>query len=302
MEGYWGTPTASVDWCEANYVKTYYIAEFYNTLSSVAILLAAGYSTYKAVRAGLRKRLILPIALMAVVGVGSIAFHGTLLFPGQALDELPMIYAACSLFFSTMEPHPRQRYPWLGPALAVYCLAFTYAYFRLPNYFLWFILSYIALVLVQFAFAFRTWQRVLEPRVRALLLAAAAFYIGGFLLFWLPDKFLCSTVQPFHFHAWFHLTSTIGPLCAMQFLNYAFYEHLQGKAEAAARGGGVRTRQSARLGGLGSAAHEDLQKDQKDEEAARSCPQLSFHMGVLPIVTLTTTPSLSSSSSSRKGK
>ena len=26
--GYWGVPTATLDWCEANYDVTYYVAEF----------------------------------------------------------------------------------------------------------------------------------------------------------------------------------------------------------------------------------------------------------------------------------
>jgi dihydroceramidase len=37
-EAFWGLPTASVDWCETNYNVTPYIAEFFNTLSSVAMV------------------------------------------------------------------------------------------------------------------------------------------------------------------------------------------------------------------------------------------------------------------------
>ncbi|RUS17275.1 hypothetical protein BC937DRAFT_90170, partial [Endogone sp. FLAS-F59071] len=31
--GYWGKVTSSVDWCEINYEFSYYIAEFWNTIS-----------------------------------------------------------------------------------------------------------------------------------------------------------------------------------------------------------------------------------------------------------------------------
>lgn len=27
-EGYWGPPTSTLDWCEENYVSSYYIAEY----------------------------------------------------------------------------------------------------------------------------------------------------------------------------------------------------------------------------------------------------------------------------------
>jgi len=28
FDGFWGKPTATIDWCEANYEVTYFIAEF----------------------------------------------------------------------------------------------------------------------------------------------------------------------------------------------------------------------------------------------------------------------------------
>jgi|AntRauMFilla1563_2_1112583.scaffolds.fasta_scaffold323578_1 hypothetical protein len=38
--GYWGPITSNYDWCEENYVWTQYIAEFFNTLSSIPVALA----------------------------------------------------------------------------------------------------------------------------------------------------------------------------------------------------------------------------------------------------------------------
>ena len=35
--GWWGPATADTDWCEPNYLWTHYIAEFWNTLSSIPI-------------------------------------------------------------------------------------------------------------------------------------------------------------------------------------------------------------------------------------------------------------------------
>ncbi|KRX08754.1 hypothetical protein PPERSA_08065 [Pseudocohnilembus persalinus] len=38
-ESFWGQPTSTMDWCEANYEYSFYIAEFWNTLSNLFIML-----------------------------------------------------------------------------------------------------------------------------------------------------------------------------------------------------------------------------------------------------------------------
>ena len=87
--GFWGIPTASIDWCEQNYAVTPWVAEFWNTLSSLAMVAAGlvGLWTRRFAR-----EVRLAFALLTLVGLGSIAFHGTLRFELQMLDELPMLY------------------------------------------------------------------------------------------------------------------------------------------------------------------------------------------------------------------
>src|SRR5262245_58630668 len=86
--GMWGIPTASIDWCEQNYAVTPWVAEFWNTISSLAMVVAG--------LAGLFLRrftweIRVAFGLLVLVGLGSIAFHGTLRFELQMLDELPML-------------------------------------------------------------------------------------------------------------------------------------------------------------------------------------------------------------------
>jgi dihydroceramidase len=45
-DGYWGKQTATIDWCEINYEVTYYIAEFWNTISNLVMILFPMYSLY----------------------------------------------------------------------------------------------------------------------------------------------------------------------------------------------------------------------------------------------------------------
>ena len=92
--GYWGAPTSTVDWCEQNYVNSYLCAEFWNSLSSLAMVtvgVAGAVSAWR--RAGGEWRFVLAYAAVAVVGVGSIAFHTTLQREHQIWDEVPMLWA-----------------------------------------------------------------------------------------------------------------------------------------------------------------------------------------------------------------
>lgn len=99
--GFWGARTASEDWCEGNYTKTHYVAEFYNTLSSVPLCLLALLGIYYARRYSYPTRISLAYVGVFWIGLGSVAFHGTLLRWGQALDELSMVRSACSVIICT---------------------------------------------------------------------------------------------------------------------------------------------------------------------------------------------------------
>ncbi|KAF9899816.1 Alkaline ceramidase 3 [Linnemannia zychae] len=146
--GYWGPPTSSIDWCEDNYVWSYYIAEFFNSFSSFAMIIlgeAACYSinrlqsdmqriaassestTYKiknsATAATLKApslfRFKLAFRTITVVGIGSFLFHATLLHHMQMLDELPMLYSVLVLFFCLIESRFGPQPAWFPKLLAV---------------------------------------------------------------------------------------------------------------------------------------------------------------------------------------
>jgi len=89
---YWGTPTASLDWCEKNYVVCNYIAEFWNTITSMVIALLGLAGCYLTYRERIETRFTVLYSIITVVGLGSVAFHATLLIENQLLDELPMLW------------------------------------------------------------------------------------------------------------------------------------------------------------------------------------------------------------------
>lgn len=89
---------STVDWCEQNYAMSNYIAEYYNTITGIFIAIFAVIFRYK------QQEIFNNIKyatyfyniynLLFLTSIGTILFHGTLMFPFQLLDELPMLYIA----------------------------------------------------------------------------------------------------------------------------------------------------------------------------------------------------------------
>jgi len=99
IEGYWGPRTSNVDWCEPNYYYTPYVAEFFNTISSVPMIIYGLYGMIKTWKSQLGSRFPLGHFVVFLVGVGSTMFHMTLLYQHQMLDELPMIIGSLVFVF-----------------------------------------------------------------------------------------------------------------------------------------------------------------------------------------------------------
>jgi len=124
---YWGNPTASIDWCESNYVVSPYIAEFWNTVSSLYISAISMFGFYLAYKQKAEKRLYLSWIGLWVVGIGSALFHATLLYSNQLADELPMIYGTLSFVFCVTETPKTNKNirPYIIPGLILYGVVTT---------------------------------------------------------------------------------------------------------------------------------------------------------------------------------
>uniref|UniRef100_A0A8C3IXP7 Alkaline ceramidase n=1 Tax=Chrysemys picta bellii TaxID=8478 RepID=A0A8C3IXP7_CHRPI len=101
--GYWGAPTSTLEWCEENYAVSYYIAEFWNTVSNLIFILPPIYGAIQTYKDGLEKRYLAAFFCLTAVGLGSWCFHMTLKYEMQLLDELPMIYSCCVFVYCLYE-------------------------------------------------------------------------------------------------------------------------------------------------------------------------------------------------------
>jgi hypothetical protein len=106
--GWWGEATADTDWCEPNYQWSHYVAEFWNALSSIPIATFALHGLCQCRQQQLELKFWVSYIGVFVIGLGSVAFHGTLLRWGQVLDEVPMLWASlCFLYVGMTMDGPR---------------------------------------------------------------------------------------------------------------------------------------------------------------------------------------------------
>jgi dihydroceramidase len=226
--GYWGSATATLDWCEENYVVTPLIAEFWNTISNfnyIVLGFIGLWSCYR-VKSELRDYMSVFSSIL-LIGLGSSLFHMTLMYPLQLSDELPMVYGVSCLVYCLINMFPPDRYSKITAiALSLYSIIVTvvYEYTRSPTFFQ---LCYTSLAFVAILVPFRNiWKLSLtnptESRIclKAHLFSMVAYIFGSFL--WMIDNLHCDELRvwrmnapyPLHhfaqFHAWWHLMTGIG--------------------------------------------------------------------------------------------
>ncbi|KAK2173418.1 hypothetical protein NP493_878g00019 [Ridgeia piscesae] len=220
FDGYWGKPTSTIDWCEANYEVSYYIAEFWNTVSNIVMIIPPLIGALLAKKDNLELRYIAGYLGILVVGIGSWCFHGTLLYSMQLLDELPMIWCSSFLIYMLVEVDGRpnsQNFP-LQVLLFAYCLVVTLLYVIINKpvfHEVAYGLMVISLVVLSFRIV-RQYEHSLP-----LMLASSVTYGIGFVI-WNIDNVYCSHVRELRRsvgypvkpvlqgHAWWHLFAGVG--------------------------------------------------------------------------------------------
>ncbi|MBZ4395885.1 ceramidase [Myxococcus sp. AS-1-15] len=218
--GYWGPSTSTVDWCETNYQHFFHIGELFNSASSLVLVLVGVLGVVLHWRV-LERRFLLAFGLLALVGVGSTAFHTTLRREHQMLDELPMLYLAIVIVYILLEDRPQQRFgrwfPWLlfcHAVLVTYLTAFT----RGALQFFLFQVSFASLEFFALGRTYVLQRRSPDASTKRLFQLGIASYALAIVL-WVSDIQFCPTLNetlPAHgipnpqFHAWWHVLVAFG--------------------------------------------------------------------------------------------
>jgi len=221
--GFWGERTASVDWCEHNYIHSYFIAEFWNTLSSLIMTALGILGCYHSAIHGFVPRIFACYIGLGLIGLGSAAFHATLLHTGQALDELPMIYVSLLFIYCLLMHDKKSDNILLSGGLLLYSTVFTIIYFYIPSLYAFFLLSYAVLVLF---LAFRSYFLMcqnLNKLSHTLFWTAIISYGFAFFGCWLPENIFCNYIRFLQLHSWWHVFAGLGTYTWIVFITFETY-------------------------------------------------------------------------------
>jgi dihydroceramidase len=160
---------------------------------------------------------------IAIVGFGSVAFHGTLQKSSQALDEVPMLYTAFAFVYITINQKyvlkESQRY-LLAIALISHAALTTYlvtAFHGHIQFFLFHISFGTAefFSIYQLVTLYRSESGVKGSQAAKIFERGLFFYLFAFV-FWMIDMLGCEYVNPWYstsilpinpqFHGWWHST------------------------------------------------------------------------------------------------
>lgn len=198
--GFWGSPTALHQFCEPKYATTPYVAEFYNSLSSFVYVI---FAIYMFSRPEIRKdpMLVLSVAAVAVIGLGSVVFHGTMLFEYELCDEVPMLIFISIALYNKAGAHPllmtRRRCILFVALVTLLCAGIIYLYAKMQIYEL-FVGGFTLMVILDVAFAL-TWHSKQRVTTWAMYMSIGCISLGK--VFWEVEVRMCSRdsrVWPLH--------------------------------------------------------------------------------------------------------
>jgi len=231
LEGFW-TSSSSIDWCERNYVVSWFIAEFWNSISAAIIFFCGAYGVFHAIQMQTERRFMFYGLSVMMVGVGTFTFHGSLTYIGQLGDELPMVWCMMVLIYTMMEMEVKVKLSLTLPTLLIgYSIVFSIihavgAFTRL------FQLHFALLIIGTLYYAHKYVMKFPHPNLKALSL----YYVGLWgvaTIIWLFDQIFCERLHSLQimnihipnpqFHAVWHILTGFCAHIGMVFVRVIRY-------------------------------------------------------------------------------
>lgn len=234
LRGHWGKPTALLDWCEENYIVHWAVAEFWNTISNGAMVFLSMFGMMWALNRAMPGRIVLSHFGLFAVGLGSAAFHGTLLYEAQLMDELPMVWAVSFLIFSTMPMSmTKTARNKVITVLTVYAVGVSLIYMYNRSVMFHEVMYTCGVIVVAYESMLALRRHPTHSKqMKSLLYVSFAGYLGATAI-WVVDNTCCEQLRLlrayfgpyiaplFQFHAIWHLGTGYGTYCFTCFNAYA---------------------------------------------------------------------------------
>ncbi|TMW57005.1 hypothetical protein Poli38472_002930 [Pythium oligandrum] len=231
-DGFWGEPTATIDWCEPNYEHSFYIAEFWNTISNLLFVVLGFYGLWRSVQEGFEWRFHAQFIAVMITGIGSAMFHGTLQLVHQQCDETPMVWAMLVWIYIVYNNEIRKS--GLSDAVVIPFLAFLgigfaiiHAIYRFTTLFQVFFGILASLCCIRMCIHY---TQVKDARARAVAISYVRNSLVGFAL-WMMDYHYCYYMKQLPVnpqgHAWWHIFMGIASYHGPIFMQFVRMEQLE---------------------------------------------------------------------------
>ncbi|KAK2999698.1 hypothetical protein RJ639_022581 [Escallonia herrerae] len=221
ISSFWGPVTSTTEWCEQNYARSYYVAEFFNTVSNVPCILLALIGLINALRQRFEKRFSVLHVSNIILAIGSMLFHATLQRLQQQGDETPMVWEMLLYIYILYSPdwHYRSTMPtFLFLYGAVFAIVHSQIRFEIG-----FKVHYLVLCLLCIPRMYKYYIHTDDRSAKRL----AKLYLGTLLLgsiCWLSDRVFCKDISRWYFnpqgHAIWHVFMGFNSYFANTFLMF----------------------------------------------------------------------------------
>ncbi|KAJ1811529.1 alkaline ceramidase ydc1, partial [Coemansia sp. RSA 2599] len=210
-----------------NYLVSEYIAEFWNSITNGTFIILACLGAYTTIKYDHSRRMLLCYIAMMFVGVGSVWFHATLKYTTQLLDELPMLYLAGMVLYTTIEIKRDIRYGVKVPiAIATYLVIFSVVYINWLQSPVFHQVVFASTALVSFFSAAKRKKQLglseaSQKILRRMVVRGWAGMMGGFFV-WNLDNIFCHQLRTYRsyvgapwdavlqLHGWWHILTAYG--------------------------------------------------------------------------------------------
>ncbi|KAG2418916.1 hypothetical protein HFD88_002018 [Aspergillus terreus] len=227
---FWGAPTSKANFCEADYTISKYVAEFVNSLTNIVYILYGVYGLRRLQRSADKYKdplRVLPYWGLIAVGLCSFAFHLSLKYHTQMMDDLSMHFATTPVLHRVLTANSNRQDSVISAIVLGSVLLILILFHVITDELILHSGFFVCSVTVIGLYTIRLINRRTLPDSIArrqmwgiVKFGAAIFNLGYW--FWLVDQWACTYLTKaretvgfpwalvLEFHGWWHICTGIG--------------------------------------------------------------------------------------------